>query len=91
MENVHLKMSKERSGRAMDANNFCEEHASFYFNPKILVIDSSSRNSETYLTENVHLEPSKVSLVHSGVKQNSYIAAVKIQVLDKLPKSLLSV
>ena len=91
MENVHLKMSKERSGRAMDANNFCDEHASYYFNPKISVIDSSSRNSETYLTENVHLEPSKVSLVHSGVKQNSYIAAVKIQVLDKLPKSLLSV
>ena len=91
VDDVKLKLNKERYGRAIDHERFCEEHISSKLKPEITVIDSKSGPRENYLTEKVDLIDTKLDMVYSSMKQESYIALVKIQLLREMSNSLISI
>ena len=89
MEDVYLKLSKERSGRAVDVSSYCEEHNSLT-RPALTVTDSLSQQSNLH-TESLSLEPFKANLVHSGGRQRGYTAVINIVLLRDLPASLMNI
>ena len=61
MEEVHLKLSKERGGRSLDLSSYCQDHVSST-RPDLTVADNLSQQSNLH-TETLSLQPFQASLV----------------------------
>ena len=91
IDDVYLKLKKERTGRNLEKESFCEEHVSHISRPSFEIIDASTRNSKAFLSEEVDLFPSELSLHYNSEKQDSYTALINISLVRKMPKSLIKV
>ena len=89
MEDVYLKLSKERGGRSLDLSSYCEDHVSST-RPDLTVVDNLSLQSNLH-TESLSLEPFQAGLVHSAGRQTGYTASLDIVLLHHLPPSLMTV
>ena len=89
MDDIYLKLKKERTGRNLDQECFCEDHLSHISRPFFETIDTT--NSKAFLSEKVDLFPSELSLHYNSEKQESYAALINISLVTKMPKSLLKV
>ena len=91
IEDVYLQHVKERNGRSISSEPFCSEHSSMVTRAKINVIDSISGSRKLFVSEKVNLEDSEVGLVYNSEKQDSYLAIMKIKLLERMPVSLIQV
>ena len=89
MDDIYLKLKKERTGRNLNQETFCEDHLSHISRPTFETIDAT--NSKAFLNEEVDLFPSELYLHYNSEKQESYAALINISLVDKMPKSLLKV
>ena len=90
MDDIYLKLNKERNGRSFDLGQFCEDHSSSKTKPRIQVTDAL-QNSSGYLNEKILLRPTQLGLTFSDIKQSHYTAILNIQLTQEIPASLLNV